>query len=416
MRRSKRAGGVSDGSPPGARLDAQHDSAIGHLFLAVDTQNAHTSKETIPTKYSKMTTIYIDESGHSGDMINSGNGYDFKGQPYFALAGIGLEEGEDWECRIIELRNRHRIPVGELKSKSLTAKPKFSAEVINALLDQKVPLFIELVDKRYFICTCITSFQLLAPCLGYPESLQLNFLKNTVADFLYFHAPEQVLDTFVASCLAPQDTTLRASLASLREMATQTSYSGSAVQIAQGVSHMVEVAEAEYLEQSCIKDKSWLRFLPPPDVSKREKHVWMLPNLTSFTNIYARMNLYYGRRLAGIRLVHDQQLEVEGILRQGKTALESLCSSMNIPYTPQSDYRFEEAASIDFAQSHEAIGVQLADIVAGTTMRFFRDSDAGTPISSELREAMMRLISEGDERTGYGLNQVVPAANVRHAE
>lgn len=25
-----------------------------------------------------MTTIYIDESGHSGDMVNSGNGYDFK--------------------------------------------------------------------------------------------------------------------------------------------------------------------------------------------------------------------------------------------------------------------------------------------------------------------------------------------------
>lgn len=24
-----------------------------------------------------MTTVYIDESGHSGDMINSGNAYDF---------------------------------------------------------------------------------------------------------------------------------------------------------------------------------------------------------------------------------------------------------------------------------------------------------------------------------------------------
>ena len=26
-----------------------------------------------------MTTIYIDESGHSGDMANCGMGYDFKG-------------------------------------------------------------------------------------------------------------------------------------------------------------------------------------------------------------------------------------------------------------------------------------------------------------------------------------------------
>ncbi len=28
-----------------------------------------------------MTTIYIDESGHSGDMINSGKGYDFSKPP-----------------------------------------------------------------------------------------------------------------------------------------------------------------------------------------------------------------------------------------------------------------------------------------------------------------------------------------------
>ncbi|HEP9943544.1 TPA: DUF3800 domain-containing protein [Pseudomonas aeruginosa] len=359
-----------------------------------------------------MSTIYIDESGHSGDMINSGKGYDFKGQPYFALAGVGLEDGHDWEGCISELRSRHRIPPGELKSKSLTSKPKFSADVINALLDQRAPLFVELVDKRYFICTSITSFQLLAPCLGYPESVGLHFLKNTVADFLHFHASERVLDKFVASCLAPEDATLRASFASLREMATQPTYKGAAVQIAKGVAHMVEVAEAEYHEQSDTKDESWLRFLPPPDVNKHAKQVWMLPNLTSFTSIYARMNRYYGRRLAGIRLVHDQQFEVESILRRGKAAAENLSSTMDLPYTPQSDYRFEEEASIDFAQSHEAIGVQLADIVAGATMRFFRDTDAGTPISNELREAMMRLISEGDERTGYGLNQVVPTANV----
>ena len=362
-----------------------------------------------------MTTIYIDESGHSGDMINSGKGYDFKGQPYFALAGVGLEGGYDWTGRISELRSRHRIPLGELKSKSLTSKPNFSAEVINALLDQGAPLFVELVDKRYFICMSLTSFQLLAPCLGYPESVELHFLRNTVADFLYFHASEHVLDTFVASCLTPDDATLRASFASLREMAKHSSYEGAVVQIAQGIVHMVEVAETEYRELNDAQGEPWRRFLPPPALNKHSKQVWMLPNLTSFTSIYARMNRYYERRLAGIRLVHDQQFELESILRQGKTTAEHLGSTMGLPYTPQSDYRFEEEAGIDFAHSHETIGVQLADIVAGSTMRFFRDTDAGTSVSHELREAIMRLISEGDERTGYGLNQVVPTANVRSA-
>ena len=362
-----------------------------------------------------MTTIYIDESGHSGDMINSGNGYDFKGQPYFALAGVGLEDDHGWEGLVSELRSRHRIAPGELKSKSLVSKPKFSADVINALLDRQAPLFVELVDKRYFICMSITSFQLLAPCLGYPESVELHFLRNTVADFLHFHASERVLDRFVASCLTPDDAKLCASFASLREMAKQSNYEGAALQIAQGIAHMVEVAETEYRELSDAQGEPWRRFLPPPDLNKHSKQVWMLPNLTSFTNIYARMNRYYGRRLAGIRLVHDQQFEVESILRQGKATAEHLGSTMDLPYTPQSDYRFEEEASIDFAQSHQAIGLQLADIVAGATMRFFRDTDAGTSVSRELEEAIMRMIAEGDERTGYGLNQVVPTANFHNA-
>lgn len=358
-----------------------------------------------------MTTIYIDESGHSGDIINSGSSYDFKGQPFFALAGVGLGDDHDWEDRLGQLRTRHRVPEGELKSKSLTSKPRFSADVLNALLDEQLPLFVEVVDKHYFICTNITSFRLFPACLGYQESPQLNAVRNAVADFLYFYAPQQVLDSFVASCITSDEPSLLASFAELRSM-TEKRYQGDAVQVAKDMAHMVETAETVYQELRTKEGKPWLRFLPPPDHNKHAKQVWMLPNLTSFTNIYARVNRYYGRHLGKVRLVHDQQLEVEPILRQGKALAEQLGRTMNLPYTPHSDYRFKEMASIDFAQSHEAIGVQLADIVAGTSMRYFRDMAAGTQISPELHEAMMRFISEGDERTGYGVNQVVATAKV----
>ncbi|QXI25874.1 hypothetical protein [Pseudomonas vanderleydeniana] len=88
------------------------------------------------------------------------------------------------------------------------------------------------------------------------------------------------------------------------------------MQIAQGVAHVVQEAEVEYSEQLEKGGEALSRFLPPPDLNKHVKQVWMLPNLTSFTSIYARMNRYYGRRLAGIRVVHDQQLEVENIRRR----------------------------------------------------------------------------------------------------
>ncbi|MDT4812228.1 hypothetical protein FQZ97_451830 [compost metagenome] len=138
----------------------------------------------------------------------------------------------------------------------------------------------------------------------------------------------------------------------------------------------------------------------------------MQPHLSSFTSIYARMNRYFGRRLSGIRLVHDQQFEVEPVLLLGKATVEGLDLAMGLPYTPQSDYRFQEEAPLEFALSHKAVGVQLADVVAGATMRIFRDLDAGVSVAPELHEVYMRLISACDERTGYGLNQVVPQAKI----
>ncbi len=336
-----------------------------------------------------MTTIFLDESGHSGDMINSGNSYNFKGQPYFALAGIGLEDGHNWEAYLTELRSRHRIPSGELKSKALVSKPKFSADVLNALIEQKAPLFVEIVDKRFFICTSIVSFQLLPPCLGYPDGTELHAIKNKVADFLYFHASEQLLNTFVMSCLIPGHETLLASLASLRLLANQPGYPENAVQITQVLAHIVDTTEAEYQELSVTEYEAWLLFLPPPDMNRHSKQVWMLPNLTSFTNIYARLNLYYRRDLANIQLVHDQQLEVENILRHSKAIAEQLDKDLQLPYTPHSDYRFESVAPLAFAQSNELVGVQLADIVAGAIMRFFRDAHAGREVSRELRDAIL---------------------------
>ncbi len=38
-----------------------------------------------------MITFYLDESGHSGDVVNHGERYDFKGQPFFVLAAVGIE-------------------------------------------------------------------------------------------------------------------------------------------------------------------------------------------------------------------------------------------------------------------------------------------------------------------------------------
>lgn len=71
-------------------------------------------------------------------------------------------------------------------------------------------------------------------------------------------------------------------------------------------------------------------------------------------------------------------------------------------------------ATFAFAQSHEGIGLQIADVVAGAVMRYFRDSQSAT-VNPELAKAVERLISTSDVRTGYGVNQVVASQDVRYA-
>lgn len=138
----------------------------------------------------------------------------------------------------------------------------------------------------------------------------------------------------------------------------------------------------------------------------------MLPNLSSFTNIYARLNLYRGGKLNGITLVHDQQLELDNILQNAKDAVESLNHNADLMITPYADYRFKEQATLEFAQSHNITGIQLADIVAGASMRYFRDIKNRSSISPELREAMQNLISVSNGKTGYGIMQVVATPDV----
>lgn len=359
-------------------------------------------------------TFYLDESGHSGDIVNSGDGFDFKGQPYFVLAAVGVSDESAVVTRIEELRALHRISPGELKSKSLMAKPKFVLEVIDYLESIGAPLFVELVDKRYFICVHITSFQLLPSCMGFPEGAPMTFLRNTVADFLNAEAPDQVLDAFVQACLEPSEAHLLQSLSLLQDLGVRLLDIPGKKDIARGVVMMVEDARNEYLELKEQDPDAFLQFLPPPDHNKRSKRVWMLPNLTSFANIYARLNLYFRRNLQGVHIVHDQQLELEDILHLGKATVEAQKDQSQVPYTPHSDFIFEEMATFTFAQSHEGIGLQIADVVAGAVMRYFRDSPSAT-VNPDLAKAVERLISTSDARTGYGVNQVVASQDVRYA-
>ena len=153
-------------------------------------------------------SFYIDESGHSGDVVNSGAAYDFLDQPFFVLAAVGIENEAFIAQQINALRFTHRMPAGELKSKSLQSRPAFVYDLLSLVCNQELPFFVEVVDKRYFVCIQLVNSQLLPSILGFKDGPKMHFIKNTLVDFLYDEVSDHVLNQFVAACMKPSDQSL----------------------------------------------------------------------------------------------------------------------------------------------------------------------------------------------------------------
>jgi len=355
-------------------------------------------------------SFYIDESGHSGDVVNSGAAYDFLDQPFFVLAAVGIENEAFIAQQINALRFTHRMPAGELKSKSLQSRPAFVYDLLSLVCNQELPFFVEVVDKRYFVCIQLVNSQLLPSILGFKDGPKMHFIKNTLVDFLYDEVSDHVLNQFVAACMKPSDQSLMSAFGSQLLFSIGKSATSDAQDIRDSMHHMVIEAMKEYVEMRKEDSDAYFRFLPSPDLNKRGKLVWMLPNLSSLTNIYARINLFRKKKLEDVRLVHDQQPELDDILRNAKRAAESIIKDTKTePFTPHSDYLFIESAPLEFVRSHESLGIQVADVIAGTVMRFYRDRLRGNAASPlETTEAVMKLLRKSDESTGIGVNQVVP--------
>lgn len=361
-------------------------------------------------------SFFFDESGHSGDMVSSGAAYDFLDQPYFVLASVGVENEAMLVEQVNALRSAHRIPDGELRSKSrpLQRRPKFIADLLHLVCDQKLPFFIEVVDKKFFMYAHMVNSQLLPPVMGYKDGPGLHFIKNHLVDFLYNEITDHVLDRYVAACMDPSDESLMSAFGSQLLFTADMSATSDAQVIRECMGRMVIDAMEEYGEVRKKNPEAYFRFLPSPDLNKHGKPVWMLPNLSSFTNIYARINRLRKGRVAGVRLIHDDQIEFEEILHTSKRAAESIKDHNINPFTPHSDFLFTESASLTFVKSHESVGIQLADMLAGTVMRFYRDRmrDDGKSTAPEIECAVNRLVQSFDAATGVGVNQIVPLGDV----
>ncbi|CAO3449875.1 hypothetical protein [Azospirillum largimobile] len=181
-------------------------------------------------------------------------------------------------------------------------------------------------------------------------------------------------------------------------------------EVAQSMVSAIEESKDDFrLMVGKEKECAYKRFLPLPDIGKRDQIVWMLPNFASFTNIYARMNLFLSGSLQGQQIFHDEQTHFDEIIASAKSQVENLelySARFRLPF---SDYNFTQASDLLFKASPEMIGIQVADIVAGLSMRwYFANMQKGNNAET-LNKSAKILLHKSNPTKGIGINLVAPS-------
>lgn len=361
--------------------------------------------QRLATRMTTVSKYYLDESGNTGDLIRAGNRFEFARQPVFVLACIGTDDSADLAEEIARLKARYKVQASELKSGARLGKPLLVSDILHYLRRHNLPVLIEVVEKRFFICMNIVE-RLVTPPVGAID-LEPRFLalKNIFADYLRHCLPDDVLHKYVAACEAPSALTLRTAFTSVKGHLLK---QGSNDEIAIGILRFLVDSEREFEEMGPTTPAAQSRFLPVPDNGKTGRPLWMLPNLSSFTNIYARINQLHERNVSNITLVHDEQFYFERILQDGKVATEALIGMDAVPAMPHADFGFNEAASLVFARSDDSPGIQVADVIAGFVMRYVKAVLFNEPgPHPELHDVFHELLSLSVPSRGIGINFVL---------
>ena len=346
---------------------------------------------------------YLDESGSSGDLARPGAAFDFGQQEVFTLASLGVDDPGSLGAEIDRIASRNRVNKPDFKSSDVWTKPAVTGELVDYIAETGLPPMVEVVDKRFMLAANLANTLVMPPlgkCDTTPDAI---VVRNAFAEHIHAEAPLTVFSTFVAACRTPSADGIRAAYAALSEWLRNSTTAA----VAEGLANSVADSAEFFEELGPEKEETWRRVLPLPDDNKRGQPVWMLPNLTSLTNIYARVNLRHRRRIDGITLFHDRQDHFDDILRASKTEAEQLAADGHMFEVPNADYMFEEQAALTFVDSSSP-GVRAADLLAGFVMRYVREVlyGSGNP-SPEYTDVYHRLLLLSEPREGLGVNLVL---------
>ena len=357
----------------------------------------------------EVLTVFIDESGNTGDIVISPKKFSsIETQPFFVLAGVGVFD--NCEKDIIDILNRlkkiHRIQLNELKAKKIVKnRERFINELVNELYKNECPIFIELVDKKYFLISNIIQFVLIPPPIRETNSMDVHLLWD-IADYLYSIVSWKTLFSFCKVCKTPSEINFYNFIDFIEK--DLSSYNN---ELSMSLLSLIEQTKYIYSIIREENQEAYTYFLPPPDIGKRKDSLPLLPHSTSFVNICARAEKYrVDNGIEKLEFVHDESYYFDEILTSSLNWMKSLKEEIESPpyVKNHSKFNVSSVSQIVFEKSHLNEIIQIADILAGLMNYIWKSNISNVPLKNQYKESLELLYQMNSVHQSLGINFVVP--------
>ena len=313
--------------------------------------------------------FYIDESGNTGDLVVTEKDDNFSSQEYFTLACVGLNDSSlpDLEGFIKELKSKYKIQSPELKFSKMKGifgkKIGFILELLK-YIEESCNILIEVVDKKYFLSTTIVNCLVNPPCFQPDRDQNTNRLIHLeLSQWVYDHVTKEFLIKFTNISRNPSEEGLIELFDDLLALARETKDPLSDA-VCLGIEESIDDFNLLKRNKKQVDRDAYTYFLPLPDTNKREQLIGVLPYISSFYNLHARLNHLFQRNLSEVSMIHDNQSHFDEILKYYHSGAVENTNEESVTFDT-ADFVFLNSSSLQFQDDKGSIGLQVADLFAG---------------------------------------------------
>lgn len=385
--------------------------------------------------------FYLDETGSTGDAVQTSTTSAFGDQPTFVLAATGEADGsKSLDVIVAGLIRHHRVQAEELKGvQQIKRRPRLVLDLVERLLDDNHPVFAEIMDKRYYVIGNLVSFFLLSTMNRLVEVGNETFTRlmigdngffiwrRELADVLYDVLGDDVLRAYSAAGVSRSVRDLWAFATAFAQQVDQafaSSATGSRKEMLQQVGELgiyatmsiqaaVKALESRGGDEGDVVDL----FLPPPDLSRGGSRIAMLPNVAALNHIRGAINAYAGPTAV---IVHDEHGAYDIVLKDTDALLTSnlfafrdeTLENVSLPFVAPVSYSFEDAPPLRFARSEDSSGIQASDLVASLLRHYVDTLTRGAEPEPELVDAV-RLLWSATPQGSVALNVVTSTGQLQ---